>query len=588
MPFEPFALNLSRRLVCSAIAVSAIACSQESAAAGESASGLQDASVTAAQIASNQEPDTVTRDSVANLPRGTVDTRYVEPTGRTVRVEARGDLQSALDRAQPGDVILLAPGATYTGGFVLPKRACKPNAWITVRTDLPETAPAASKERVTPATASRFAKLMLEKSGAVLKTANPTCGWWITGLELTASPKPSSETVNYGLVMLGDGGWREGGDTQTSYDKVSSRIVLDRVYLHGQATTNTTRCLALNSANSAVTNSWLSDCHAKGFDSQAIVGWNGPGPFLIENNYLGGAGENVMFGGGDPGIQGLSPSDITIRRNYVAKDPAWKGRWTVKNLFELKNARRVLVEGNIFENNWADGQAGMAIVIKSSGDANAANARWQGTTDLTFRNNVVRNSPRGVSLQAVDCSGQACVDVHVRYVRMENNLFENIGTFNGTGQDGWHFLWSGDLKDVSITHNTFVSNTKEFGMAVVMEGDGTAKNLVVTDNVFTNPIGYAVFHSGKKVGIESLRAFAGTSWTFTRNVFAGVNPEFAGWHPPGNYYPPIASIGFVDPTFFDYRLSAKSQFKMHGQGGSDPGVDMKSLKAAIEGVAPAK
>ena len=37
--------------------------------------------------------------------------------------------------------------------------------------------------------------------------------------------------------------------------------------------------------------------------------------------------------------------------------------WLVKNLFELKNARNVLVERNVFENNWANGQAGYAILF---------------------------------------------------------------------------------------------------------------------------------------------------------------------------------------------------------------------------------
>ena len=48
------------------------------------------------------------------------------------------------------------------------------------------------------------------------------------------------------------------------------------------------------------------------------MGWNGPGPFLIENNYLEAAGENVMFGGSDPSIANLVPSNITIRRNLSA------------------------------------------------------------------------------------------------------------------------------------------------------------------------------------------------------------------------------------------------------------------------------
>jgi hypothetical protein len=37
----------------------------------------------------------------------------------------------------------------------------------------------------------------------------------------------------------------------------------------------------------------------------------------------------------------------------------------VKNLFEIKNAQRMLIEGNVFENNWAEGQGGSAIVLKS-------------------------------------------------------------------------------------------------------------------------------------------------------------------------------------------------------------------------------
>src|SRR6059036_109165 len=50
-----------------------------------------------------------------------------------VDVPPGGDLQAALDQAQPGDTIRLAAGATYTGPFTLP---VKPGAgYITVRTD---------------------------------------------------------------------------------------------------------------------------------------------------------------------------------------------------------------------------------------------------------------------------------------------------------------------------------------------------------------------------------------------------------------------------------------------------------------------
>ena len=53
----------------------------------------------------------------------TLDTTPVAPTGKTISVGAGQDLQAALDSAQPGDVVSIAAGATFTGNFVLPKKA---------------------------------------------------------------------------------------------------------------------------------------------------------------------------------------------------------------------------------------------------------------------------------------------------------------------------------------------------------------------------------------------------------------------------------------------------------------------------------
>src|SRR5439155_6309552 len=92
-------------------------------------------------------------------------------------------------------------------------------------------------------------------------------------------------------------------------------IVFDRCYLHGDPTKGARRGIAMNSRYAAVIDSYLSDFKEVGADSQAIDGWNGPGPFKIVNNYLEGAGENVMFGGTDPSIADLVPSDIEIRHN---------------------------------------------------------------------------------------------------------------------------------------------------------------------------------------------------------------------------------------------------------------------------------
>ena len=135
-------------------------------------------------------------------------------------------------------------------------------------------------------------------------------------------------------------------------------------------------------------------------DSQAIAGWNGPGPFRIVNNYLEAAGENVMFGGADPRIPDLVP--VRHRDPRATTSPsrcAWNGTASrgyagtagaVKNLFELKNARRVVIEGNLLEHNWLDAQNGFAVLFTVRNQDGGA--PWSVVEDVTFANNVVRSA----------------------------------------------------------------------------------------------------------------------------------------------------------------------------------------------------
>src|SRR5262249_12520519 len=63
---------------------------------------------------------------------------------------------------------------------------------------------------------------------------------------------------------------------------------------------------------------------ALGVDSQAIAGWNGTGPYLIQNNYLEAAGTAILFGGDDPKIPNVVPADITFRDNTVTRPLGWR------------------------------------------------------------------------------------------------------------------------------------------------------------------------------------------------------------------------------------------------------------------------
>jgi hypothetical protein len=266
-------------------------------------------------------------------------------------------------------------------------------------------------------------KVVTPNTGPAIRLASGASGWWISGIEVTVTASVTQQ--QYGLIFLG-----ESRDLQTTMASVPQDVVLDRMYIHGQPTTNLSRCVALNSGRTQISDSYIVECHGKGFDSQAVAGWNGPGPYKIVNNALQGAGENLMFGGSDPGIPGLVPSDIEIRRNHLYTPVAWKGVWTKKNLFETKNAVRVLVEGNVMDGSWGDGQNGEGIVLKSSNQSGGC--LWCRTTDVTFRRNLIRNVSTGFNLAARDT--HTPVDTVLYRVDVSENVIEvaaHTGTYRG-------------------------------------------------------------------------------------------------------------------------------------------------------------
>src|SRR4051794_6599279 len=88
----------------------------------------------------------------------------------TIVVPAGGNLQAALNAAQPGDVITLAPGATYVGNFVLPNKGAV-NDFITVRSAAPDASLPPAGVRVTPADAALLPKLRSANNSSALRTA---------------------------------------------------------------------------------------------------------------------------------------------------------------------------------------------------------------------------------------------------------------------------------------------------------------------------------------------------------------------------------------------------------------------------------
>jgi hypothetical protein len=243
-------------------------------------------------------------------------------------------------------------------------------------------------------------------------------------------------------------------------------------------------------------------------------------------------------------------------------------RWSVKNLFELKSAKRVVFEGNVLENCWGDVFAGYgAISLTVRGDSGV-----QATLeDVTIRNNVMRHTPNGINIlgkDTYDPSGQG------RGLKIENNLFLDIdgGRWNGDGE----FIKISGMPEVVINHNTVMQT----GNIMTVYG-GQSTGLVLTNNIVKHN-SYGIIGQNQAPGSGSLKAYFPGA-VVRRNLIVGADFSL---YPTDNFYPTkLAKVGLVDPEKDDYRLRPDSAYKGKATEGKDIGCDLDVLRAATAGVA---
>jgi hypothetical protein len=364
-----------------------------------------------------------------------------------------------------------------------------------------------------------------------------------------------------------------GGDGRDPFvaSAIPGYIVLDRMYVHGLANQKSRRCVALNGIHLAVINSYVSKCQSPDTDAQAIWSSYGPGPYHIENNYLEGSGENVMFGGSDSPSADMLPQDITIRRNHFSKPEEWRtsGQWLIKNLFELKVGVRMLIEGNVFENSWSAGHTGFAMGFASMNQSGTA--PWSQVRDITFRKNIVRHSGAGINIAG---TGTANATVAERFV-LTDNVFEDIGRLD-LRSDGRMVQIISAVKDVYVAHNTFIHTPNGAANSAVYYANGaTARNTVI-NNVFTAGQ-YGIVGDAIGQGTTALAYYA-PNGLFVGNVFAGS----VSWSKPANNFwvSSVSNLGFDSQL----RLGASSGLKGKATDGRDPGADIDAVLNLTTGV----
>ena len=556
-------------------------------------------------------------DGPAELPRVYIQSTSADTPapGHPIRVNIGGNFQLALDNASCGDTIELQAGSSFAGPFTLPDKGCDDQHWIIIRTSAPDNALPPEGVRVTPcyaglaslagrpdfhciSTANVMARLILAQRGASgpLFLAPGANHYRLVGLEITRIPGngPAADLIH-----------AEAG---------ADHIVLDRVWVHGTAHDETRRGILLGGiTTAAIVDSYFSDFHCTSVsgtcvDSQAIAGGSSTlagGPYKIVNNFLEAAGECILFGGG---ASTTTPTDIEIRRNHLFKPMIWEAGqagfvggpagnpFIVKNHFELKNAQRVLLEGNILENAWGGfSQVGFSITLTPKGytDPNSTINRCPicQVTDVTIRYNTISHVGGGVNIATV-LTGSGVRALAGGRFSIHDVVMDDVTTqYNGPGtlvkiMNGWS---RNALNNVTISHITGFPEI-HFLTLLDLASKPQMSNLIFTNNI-VGAGKYPVWSAGggsancasSDVPMTSI-ATCFSTYTFTSNVIIASPYALSKW-PTGNHFPvDFQAVDFLNYLNHDYALLPSSPYWGQATDGTNPGADIEALEAARSGV----
>jgi hypothetical protein len=561
-------------------------------------------------------------DGPAELPREHVKNSLKDTPagGKTWTVSSGQSLEQALATASCGDIIQLQAGATFAGNFVLPNKSCNDAHWIIIRTSAPDSSLPPEGTRLTPCYAG-VSSLPGRPAWQCASTNNVLVKIEFNGQGGSGPITFAAGANHYRLMGLEV---TRGAFTAPVYNLISFKgaadhLVFDRLWLHGTAQDETARGIGLEGTNIAIVDSSFTDFHCISVtgscsDAQAIAGGGGNdvmGPYKIVDNFLEASGENILFGGG---AATTTPTDIEIRQNHFFKPLIWmKGQagyvgatngnpFIVKNLLELKNAQRVLVEGNIMDYSWGGfSQSGFAILLtpKNQASGNGGNlCPVCQATDVTIRYNLVRHVGAGLQIaNALSDNGGAQLDGQ-RYTIHDLLIDDMDGKkYNGANLFAQLSVGAGAplLQNLTIDHVTAFPSSTMLSIGKMVATNGPMKNFVFTNNILSMGK-YPVWSTGggpKNCAFfdKPLTTFDACfkPYTFAGNVLMGDTTAYpsSAW-PPRNFFPSTAKdvrfVNYSGGNGGDYHLQPSSPYKGKGTDGKDPGADIDAINSATAGV----
>lgn len=281
------------------------------------------------------------------------------PPSSTI-VHAGASIQAAIDAALPNSILSIEPG-TYLGSLNLSKP-------LTLQSTLNLIAGRVTTPSPVILVGNNVSTLTNTSTGSILR-----------GLTLK-NPNPDYE-------LLVDQG---------------TNLTLDRLSLLGDPVKGQHRGFQANGVNAVLTGSVIDDCFLSGRDAQAIMGWNGTNGLLVDNCWLAGGAETVMFGGAKADNAAKNPQNILIKNSTLTKKRVWYSNHVqIKTAFEVKNGLKVTVQDCILEYaGIAEGQGAYLIVLTPRNQDN--DTPWATVQDVLIERVLARYGGGCVNILGTD------------------------------------------------------------------------------------------------------------------------------------------------------------------------------------------
>jgi hypothetical protein len=296
---------------------------------------------------------------------------------------------------------------------------------------------------------------------------------------------------------------------------------------------------------------------------------------------------------GRPGFVGEKNTNTAICKSTPGQCP-----FIVKNIFELKNAQRVLFEGNVLEYSWPGySQHGGSILVGGENAGNSTVNSYVSVTDVTIRYNRASHTASGMAITNPALM-PGVPSLPIARFSVHDDVFDDISPAYQNGDTTGAFatvftycpitLGCSVAKNISLNHITELI-TQPTKWLVTVGATTPIQNWSFTNSLVSVNHGLVVIAGGSTgcaVGTTNAMRIAKcfSPYTMTRNALIGGT----GTWPAGNFLPASATaVGFINYSGANggnYKLLSTSPYHNKGTDGKDLGADISAVNAHTQGV----